>query len=81
MTLFVACPGDLSFVEFGGRVARCSTDWTLHTASEIIDLGINSSLPTPESLILAFGAGVAVMVPLYAAIWGIRAARESILKS
>jgi hypothetical protein len=81
VSLFVSCPGELSFNDIGGRVATCSTDWTLHTASEIIDLGINSSLPTPESLILAFGAGVAVMVPLYAALWGIRAARESINKS
>jgi len=80
-SVFVACPGDLSFSDIGGRVATCSTDWTVHTASEIINLGVNSSLPTPESLILAFGAGVAVMVPLYGVLWGIRAARESINKS
>ena len=47
----------------------------------MLGVALNESLPAPEQLVLAFGAGLAVMVPLYVVLWGIRAARESINKS
>tara|TARA_Y100000296_G_C5037244_1_gene187929 strand:- start:312 stop:563 length:252 start_codon:yes stop_codon:yes gene_type:complete len=77
----ITCPGDITFMSSGGLIAKCSTDWAVVTSADVITAGLNSSLPTPESLVLAFGAGVAVMVPLYGVLWGIRAARESINKS
>lgn len=47
----------------------------------MLNVALQSSLPAADQLALAFGAGVAVMVPLYAVMWGIRAARDSIKKA
>ena len=77
----ITCPGDITFMSSGGQVAKCSADWVVVTSADVITAGINSTYPSPESLLLALGAGIAVMVPLYVVLWGIRAARESITKS
>ena len=77
----ISCPGVIDSFTNGGFVARCSVDWVVVTASDVITEGLTSSLPAPDSMVLAFGAGLASMLPLYAALWGIRAARAAIKKS
>ena len=77
----ISCPGAIDYVSNGGVIARCSVDWLVVTSADIITDGLSSSLPNPDSMLLAFGAGLVTMLPLYAALWGIRAARAAIKKS
>lgn len=37
--------------------------------------------PNPENLMLAFGTGLVVMLPLYVALWGVRRARDALKQS
>ncbi|WP_320819157.1 hypothetical protein [Thalassolituus sp.] len=72
---FLSCPVDV--VQSNG-IAQCPPGFDIVTAQQIIQSGLQNSLPDPGSMLLAFSAGLAVMVPLYVVLWGIRAARESI---
>lgn len=81
MAQFVQCLGEISNASYGGYLPRCSTEWVVVTSSDIIATGLNSSLPTPEGMLLALSAGLASMVPLYGTLWAVRAARQSLKNS
>ena len=77
----ITCPGQITQYSYRGNVARCTEEWVLVDAQDVINEAVNSSYPDSSSMLIAFGAGLAVMVPLYAVLWGIRAARDSIKQS
>lgn len=81
MTSALICDGVIESIQSNGFIPTCSTEWIISTPSQILQMGYQASIPSPENLFLAFGAGVSIMLPLYAVLWGVRAARSGIKQS
>ena len=73
MTQFFSCDSPT----YSNGAVLCSS-WVAVTPEE---LHTQITQPDPENLLLAFGTGLAVMLPLYAVLWGVRRARDALKQS